>query len=556
MRRLGSWGVSVLLALGGCGASRTAPPPVTESAPAPAAQATGPTAWQAPEVLVKPSSFHGVHGLAIDAQGRLLAGTVVGSEMWEVDRQTGAAHVFIGAPEGEADDIAIGPKGELAWTSFTQGQVHIRDRDDAPIRTLAKDLMGINGIAFDKKTGKLYASQVFYGDALWEIDLAGGAPRLIAKDLGGFNGFEVGPDGQLYGPLWFKGQVVKINPKNGKVTVVNAEFKTPASANLDGKGNLWVLDTFTGELSKVELKTGKKTVLQTLQSSLDNLAFAPDGTLYVSNMADNSVQVVDPTGASVKTLTGGELAAPAGIKLEGDTLYVADVFAFRAVNTQTGEVRDVQRAYASQLAHPAAVGVGGKLIALSTWSSNNIQLLDRATLADVEVLKDFQVPMDAIPLEDGSLLVIELAKGTLVRASGEHYADRKVVASELAGPTQMILGKDGGVYITEAIGRLTRVDLQLGTKTVVADQLAMPEGLAETPWGSFVVAESATRRLVSIDPVQKTRVVVAENLPIGLPGRKELPPPYLTTGVAVGPEGTVYVTCDRDGSLLRIRPQL
>ncbi|MEB3735490.1 hypothetical protein ULF88_18625 [Halopseudomonas pachastrellae] len=45
------------------------------------------------------------------------------------------------------------------------------------------------------------------------IDRAGAAPpRLIGKELGGFNGFEVGADGWLYGPLWFKGQVVRINP--------------------------------------------------------------------------------------------------------------------------------------------------------------------------------------------------------------------------------------------------------------------------------------------------------------------------------------------------------
>jgi len=31
--------------------------------------------------------------------------------MWEVDRQTGAAKVLIPAPEGQADDIAIGPVG-------------------------------------------------------------------------------------------------------------------------------------------------------------------------------------------------------------------------------------------------------------------------------------------------------------------------------------------------------------------------------------------------------------------------------------------------------------
>ena len=76
--------------------------------------------------------------------------------------------------------------------------------------------------------------------------------------MGGFNGFEVGPDGWLYGPLWFKGQVVKIHPTRGTVTVINPEFKTPAAANLDGKGNLWVVDARTGELSKVTLADGRK----------------------------------------------------------------------------------------------------------------------------------------------------------------------------------------------------------------------------------------------------------------------------------------------------------
>jgi hypothetical protein len=43
--------------------------------------ATRPISWSAPEALVQPSSFHGVHGLAVDAKGRLLAGTVLGSSM-------------------------------------------------------------------------------------------------------------------------------------------------------------------------------------------------------------------------------------------------------------------------------------------------------------------------------------------------------------------------------------------------------------------------------------------------------------------------------------------
>ena len=114
-----------------------------------------PGAWSAPEVLVAPSSFTGVHGLAVDAQGRLLAGSVVGNNLWEVDRITGAAKVLIPAPEGQADDIAIGPKGEMAWTSYLQGIVRYRTNDAAPIRILAKDLAGINSLAFDQRNGKL-----------------------------------------------------------------------------------------------------------------------------------------------------------------------------------------------------------------------------------------------------------------------------------------------------------------------------------------------------------------------------------------------------------------
>ena len=39
-----------------------------------------------PQVVVPPSNFKGVHGLAVDNQGRLLAGSVVGMSITQVDR--------------------------------------------------------------------------------------------------------------------------------------------------------------------------------------------------------------------------------------------------------------------------------------------------------------------------------------------------------------------------------------------------------------------------------------------------------------------------------------
>ena len=515
-----------------------------------------PAAWSAPEVLVAPSSFHGVHGLAVDAKGRLLAGSVLGYSLWEVDRNTGAARVMVPAPEGQADDIAVGPKGELAWTNYLMGMIRYRERDDAPLRVLAKDLPGINSLDFDRRNGKLYASQVFLGDALWEIDVTGKAPpRLIKKDMGGFNGFEVGPDGMIYGPLWFKGQVVKINPANGDMTVINSEFKTPAAANLDGKGNLWVVDTNTGELSRVELATGRKTVAKQLKPALDNLAIAPDGTIYVSNMANNSIETYNPANGELRLLTGGKLAVPAGLKIDGNDLWVADVFGFRRVNVNTGEVTDIFRMQASDLEYPFAVGLSATHFALTSWFTGTVQLVERSTLKTSAVLHGLKAPFDAIPMSDGSVIYLEIATGNITRASGDKFADKKIIAQGLAGPVQMVLAKDGALYVTEAAGRLTRVSLADGVKTTVAEGLALPEGLAETPWGSFIVAESAAQRLVEIDPANGTRRTVADKLPIGLPGGPGMPPPYVVTGVAVGTDGSIYMSADLNNAIYRIRPQ-
>jgi len=510
--------------------------------------------WGPPQAVVLPSALKGVHGLAVLDDRRVLAGTVVGNAIWEIDRASGAAKIYIPGPEGQADDIAIGPKGELAWTSYLQGIVRFRETEGAPIRTLAKDLTGINSLAFDMKTGQLYASQVFLGDAMWEIDVAGAkAPRLIAKDLGGFNGFEVGPDGMLYGPLWFKGAVARMDPANGAITIINSQFQVPAAVNLDGKGNLWVVDTRAGDLSRIELATGRKQVVRKLKTSLDNLAIAGDGTIYVSNMADNSVQAFDPATGGLKTLLSGRLAVPAGLKIEGDTAWVADVFSFREIDLKTGAVRDIHRMQASDIEYPFAVGLGPGQVLLTSWFSGSVQVLDRADFRTLTVLHGFNAPMDAQFLPDGRIAVAEIGTGTLTVAGGEGYKDRRALVTGLSGPVQLAVGPDGALYVSEAAGSVQRIDLATGAKTRVADQLALPEGLAFTPWGSLVVAEAGARRITDIDLAKGDRKVIAENLPIGLAAGPGLPPPYVATGVAVRPDGSVCFTADLDNGLYCMR---
>jgi len=510
-----------------------------------------------PQVLVAPSHFKGVHGLAVDQQGRLLAGSVVGMSITQVDSKSGKGTILVDAPQGQADDIAIGPKGEMAWTSFLQGVLRIRDNDTAPIRVIATDLPGINSLAFDQKSGKLYASQVFLGDALWEIDVGGlKPPRLIKKDMGGLNGFEVGADGWILGPLWFKGQIVKVNPIDGDMKVINSEFKVPAAANYDSKGNIWVVDTKTGGLYRINAADGKRTLFAQLDTGLDNLALDKNDNIYVSNMVDNGVQMVNPATGSVTQITKGGMAAPGGIKLseDGKTLFVAHVFGLRSVDTATGKLNDIARMHGDAIEYPFAVTLSKDHYVMSSWFTGTVQLLSRKDKSTKAMAHGLAAPMDAIEMADGKVLVLELAAGALTQLSGADLHDKKQVVTGLQGPTQMILGKDGGVYITELSGRLIRVDTANWSQKTIAEGLAAPEGLAQAPSGKFIVAESAKRQLTEVDPANGNKRVIASDLPIGFEAGPGLPPPYLTTGVAVAADGTVYFSADRDNGIYKIKP--
>ena len=510
-----------------------------------------------PQLIVAPSNFKGVHGLAVDKQGRLLAGSVVGMSITQVDVKTGKGTILVDAPQGQADDIAIGPKGEMAWTSFLQGVVRIRDNDSSPIRVIAKDLPGINSLAFDQQSGKLYASQVFLGDALWEIDVSAVLPpRLIKKDLGGFNGFEVGADGWIVAPLWFKGQIVKLNPVDGAMKIVNSEFKVPAAANYDSKGNIWAIDTKTGGLFRINAADGKRTLVAQLETGLDNLALDKNDNMYVSNMVDNGVQLVNPATGNVTQITKGGMAAPGGLKLseDGKTLYVAHLFGLRAVDTASGKLSDIARMHGDPIEYPFALTLSKDHYVMSSWFTSTVQLLNRKDKSTKAMAHGLAAPMDAIELADGRVLVLELAAGALTQLSGADLHDKKQVLTGLQGPTQMVMGKDGGLYITELSGRLIRVDTANWSQKTIAEGLAAPEGLAQAPSGKFIVAEAAKRQLTEVDPANGNKRVIVSDLPIGFEAGPGLPPPYLTTGVAVAADGTVYFSADRDNGIYKIKP--
>ena len=69
-----------------------------------------------------------------------------------------------------------------------------------------------------------------------------------------------------------------------------------------------------------------------------------------------------------------------------------------------------------------------------------------------------------------------------------------------------------------------------------------------------MVAEAAAGRLTELDLANNQRRTVAEGLPIGLSAGPGMPPPYVPTGVAVGTDGSIYLSADRNNAIYRIRP--
>jgi sugar lactone lactonase YvrE len=507
--------------------------------------------------LVPGSAFHGVHGLGIDKTGRLFAGSVAGAALYEVDRNNGVAKIAIPAPEGMADDIAFAPDGTMAWTGFLTGDLYSR-KGDGPIKKLASGLPGINSLAF-RKDGRLYATTVFLGDTLYEIDVEGvKPPRMIMEKMGGLNGFEFGPDDMLYGPLWFKGQVAKVDVDKPELTVVADGFKIPAAVNFDSKGNLWVVDTALGQLVRVDPKTGAKKMVAQLKPSLDNLAIDDKDRIFVSNMADNGIQEVDPETGVANQLIIGKLALPGGIAVVSDgpkdTIYVADVFAYRTVDGATGEVSEPARMHADgvTLEYPMSATATGDEVILSSWFTGTVQVIDRKSGKTREMMHDFKAPHDAIRLADGSILVNELGSKSLIRASGEHGKDRNVLVGGLEGPVGLVAGSKGDVYVTEAfVGQVSKVESN-GEKTVVAKDLKMPEGIALSGDGKLIVAEVGAKRIVQIDPQNGNVTEIAGNLPIGLPAAPGGLPTNIPTGVGVGASGTIYFSSDIENAIYKV----
>ena len=136
-----------------------------------------------------------------------------------------------------------------------------------------------------------------------------------------------------------------------------------------------------------------------------------------------------------------------------------------------------------------------------------------------------------------------------------------MIASGLHDPVGLAIAPDGACLVAEAgAGRVARI-AGSAVHTVV-DELQRPQGILVHGRQLYVV-DAGARALIAVDLEDGTRRTIASGLPLGAPPGvvpqplKGMPPfsgpqgPF--AGITAGPDGTLYLSADAEGSVLAIR---
>jgi len=151
--------------------------------------------------------------------------------------------------------------------------------------------------------------------------------------------------------------------------------------------------------------------------------------------------------------------------------------------------------------------------------------------------------------EDSNSWMPDWLKRVILKVAAE-FSDGLVYPSGLAAEEKNLWVADwfkGEIFQVVADGKV------LEKPKVVAKGLEQPEGIAVARDGALLAIESEIGCLVKIDPANGKKTVLAENLKTGdKPGFKAAPS-YLFSGVAVGSDGAVYVSCDKGLEVVRVK---
>ena len=505
--------------------------------------------------LTAPSRLFGANGLRTGPDGRIYVAQVTGSQISAIDLATGCVDT-VSAKGGDIiapDDVAFDADGNLFATEVMDGRVSMLDASGRG-RVLRDDLPSANGITVHQ--GRLFINECRDGGRLFELYPGGAPPRLLLEDIPSPNAMEVGPDGMLYFPVMTANEIWRVNPEGGDVQVVTGGLGVPDSVKFDSAGFIVSTQVASGQVLRIDPRTGDKTVLAQLNPGLDNCTFVGD-RLFVSNFTGEITEIlgVDQT----RTLLPGGLNWPLDLAVGHDgRLYVADGTYLYTV-TEDGSLQTAgmlfSPGYPGFLRGLATAGPGEFVV---TTSGGQVARY-RPAEGDTDYLATGFDQLYGIAIGPGDGLVFaELGTG---RVHALRSGDPEVLASGLSDPVGVAFAPDGVPLVADAgAGRVSRVTG--GRAQPLVDGLQRPQSLLVAD-GLLFIVDAGAKALLAFDFEAGTTTTVAAGLPVGPPpGVEPKPlkgmPPFSGPqgpfpGLAAGPDGTLYLSADGDGSVLALR---
>jgi sugar lactone lactonase YvrE len=522
----------------------------------PAANPTAADGWRL-ERLTTPSRLFGANGLRTGPDGRVYVAQVTGSQISALDLATGRLDT-VSAKGGDIiapDDVAFDPNGNLYATEVMDGRVSVRDTGGRT-RVLRDDLPCANGITVHR--GRLFINECRQGGRLMELDLNGGEPRILAENLPSPNAMEVGPDGLLYFPVMTANEIWRLDPDSkGPIEPqrVAGDLGVPDAVKFDSMGFVVSTQVASGQVLRIDPRSGEQALLAQLNPGLDNLTFVGD-RLFVSNFTGEITEILG--GGDTRTVLPGGLTWPLDLAVGDDgNLYVADGTYFYIVAAD-GSLQTVgmlfSPGYPGFLRGLAPAGAGEFVV---TTSGGQVTCY-RPANAESQVLADGFDQLYGVAIAGDDVVFAELGTGRVLSVRSGNV---DVLASGLRDPIGVAIGPDGMPLVAESgAGRVVRLTGS-GTETVV-DGLQRPHGIVVADSRLYIV-DAGAKEVLAFDLNTEGRNTIASGLPVGPPpGVKPKPlkgmPPFSGpqgpfAGITAAPEGTLYVSADGDGSVLALR---
>lgn len=523
----------------------------TETVPASAAEG-----WSLSR-LTPPSRLMSANGIRTGADGKIYVAQVAGSAISVVDPDTGDASVLSAMGDGIVgpDDLAFDSAGNLYATEITQGRV-VERAPNGTVRVIHGDMPVANPITVYQD--RVIAGELRMDGRIIELDRTGGGNhRVIFDKCPLVNAFDVGPDGKLYFPAQGANEIWRISLDGGEPEIVAKDLGVPDSVKFHPDGYIVSTQVYSGQVLKIDPRTGAREVLADIGAGLDNVAFVGKRT-FVSHITGSIHEILAP--GKIKSVVDGGYEWPLGLDIGPDgTLLVGDggfshlltpgqptqIIGNYFVPNYPGWVRDVAAVGDDEWVVTTADGV------IARW---------RPKAQESEVLTTgHQVPTGIAVGKGGAVVFAESTKGAVYSIAGGQESE---LASGLDRPQGVAVDGDGTVYVAEA-GKGRVVKLVGGRAEVVVDGLADPQGLTISK-GKLYALDVKGRQLVESDLSGGGRRVVASNLPVGSPsgtvvnlgGVPNFCGPMTTfTGIAAGPDGTIYISGSAEGSVLALKPE-